>query len=148
MKRSVLLLTIFLTITSTGHAKKSITQFVPSDSRFASAPAVTTYNVIDQQPFYTNGIDTRTNVGFNGVILTIDGADVDLNYEVSNDNVNWFIPYDNSSGTLASDNTVASAVTVSRWVVFTSRLTNFIRFYIDPDKSGSISLKYFMQEER
>ena len=77
------------------------------------------------------------------LVILADTPDVDITFEVSMDNKNWYAPVDTAGTSLA---TIYTTLTSSAWIVFDPQVAEWIRFIIDPDADSTVSAKFIQQE--
>jgi hypothetical protein len=75
--------------------------------------------------YTSSGIDVRNSNGFASLLVLTSAGSLDIDFQVSDDNVNWYTPVDTSLNTLGSVN---GAVTSDRWIVFSPQAATWIRF--------------------
>lgn len=99
-------------------------------------------------------VKVRHNVGFATLLVTEDqsggAGDVDIYAEYSEDGTNWHRTYTSDmSGTITQEGNIATAVqNVTRRIVFTVRMANFIRIVFDPDANSEITATLTFLEDK
>jgi len=100
------------------------------------------------------GVFVRNSIGFATLIVTEDASggagDVDIYAEYSVDNSTWARAYtSNMSGTITQEgNIVTTLGNVTRHIIFTPRLSNWIRIVFDPDATSEITATLTFLEDR
>ena len=101
----------------------------------------------------TDSVYWRGNTGFASLLITENIAggagDVDIFTEYSFDGTNWYRPYiSNMGGTITVEGNIATALgNATRYIVFTPRLSNYVRFTFDPDANSQITASIIYQED-
>ena len=117
-----------------------------------SDSVMTDYSLTSGIAVWSDGINVSRNGGFANLLVKEDKAggagDVDISAEYSLDNTNWYTAYvSNMSGTITAEgNIVTNLQNVTRFIVFTPRLTNFIRFKFDPDADSQVTADFTYQD--
>ena len=142
-KTILMSLLLICLIMPTAYARKFVQINPMVDS---SGTALESYSMTNQVKVTTSGIDVEQNTGFNSILVLCSG-DVDLSYQISMDNTNWYYPYTTDGSTLTSAATIATAITSNRWIVFPARLAKYIRFFFEPDSASTVSAYLIYQEE-
>lgn len=97
-------------------------------------------------------IKVERNVGFFVLLVKEDklggAGDVDIYAEYSMDGVNWHRPNTTSGGVLTQEaNIVTTLQNTTKWIVFTARLANYVRFVFDPDADSQVTADFIYQED-
>lgn len=111
-----------------------------------SGTDITSYALTNTVAVKTRPIDISNSDGFAALIVTLAGAsdDVDIDYEVSDNGVDWYTPYDFS---LTDIGTCIDGLTQgSYWFILDPVPTKYIRFEFDPDADSTITAKYLHRE--
>jgi len=123
MKNKILILVSILSLlflTSLSHAG-IVSQYLDTNSVDWDEKALTTTT----GTYYTDGVTQTYSKGFASLlILTSDGS-LAVSYEVSDDNTNFYTPYNTSGNAL---NSISTAVTADKWIVFAPQIAEYIRF--------------------
>ena len=69
--------------------------------------------------------------------------DITLTYECSDDNVNWYTPYDTSGTNLG---VIMTNQTATRWFAFGFPVARYIRFKVVANADSVVTLKLFKRE--
>ena len=81
----------------------------------------------------SNPVDTALNHGYSTLLITaLTNSTITVNYQVSDDKVNFYDPVDTnftSLGSILSTVTTAAA-SVTRWIVFSPQVARWMRFWI------------------
>ena len=104
--------------------------------------------VVKTQPYKVN-----RNVGFFTLIVKEDNpdenGDVDIYVEYSIDGKDWYRASTTSGGTLTQEaNIVTGLKNATKWIVFTARLTNNVRFVFAPDTDSMVTAEFVYQEDQ
>ncbi len=100
------------------------------------------------------GVLIRHNTGFAVLLVTEDIAggtgDVDIYAEYSDDNSSWTRAYiSNMSGTITQEGNIATAFgNVTRRIIFTVRMANYIRIVFDPDANSTVTAAITFLEDK
>ena len=118
----------------------------------AAGAAITALAMSNGVAVNSEAIRVNRNVGFFILRVTEDksggAGDVDIYAEYSDDGTNWDRVYTTSAGVLTRDaNFVPTLQNVTRRLVFTARLANFVRFVFDPDADSQITADLIYQED-
>lgn len=99
--------------------------------------------------YLTKSINTRYSNGYAGLALSfITGtALINLAFQVSLDQQNWFTISTTDGTTLTAAGAIASSVTASSWIVFTPRPSPFTRFSITATSTGTWTMFYVEQQD-
>lgn len=102
----------------------------------------------------STGVKVRHSVGFIVLIVTEEKAggagDVDIYAEYSDDNSTWYRAYTSDmAGVITVEGDIVTALqNVTRWIVFTPRMANYIRIVFDPDADSQITASLIFLEDR
>lgn len=112
---------------------------------------ITALDLTSGVPIQTDRIDVSRNVGFGGLILSVDASgDVDVYAEYSDDGSVWARPLISDMAGVATQegNIVTGAQNyTSVPIVFTARPFKFMRLVFDPDADSTITAKHMQQEQ-
>lgn len=99
--------------------------------------------------YTTQPINTRYNNGYSALVLMfVTGtALMNISYQVSLDQQNWFTAATTDGTTLTAVGAIASSVTASQYLVFTPRPAPWTRFSITMTSTGTWSMYYLQQED-
>lgn len=141
MKKVIVLILALLIWTSQAQASYvTVNKYTPTISGVAvSASALVT----GSSPYYTDLIDVRNNRGFASLLIK-SSASIDVSFEVSEDGVTFYDPKDTSGTSLGA---IQTAIASDKWVVFTARMANYIRFKLTINSNSTVSLTYFQSVE-
>lgn len=139
-KLSVIILALFLCASSAHAANIIVSKVTPTISGVALSG---TALVTGSSPYYTDAIDTRNNRGYANLII-LSTASIDVAQEVSEDGATFYDPKDTNGTSLGA---IQSGVASNKWVVFTSRMANYVRFKITINSNSTVSLTYFQSAE-
>jgi len=110
-----------------------------------SGTEIKNYSLTNGTAVNTAGIDMRNNAGFDSMVFLSHGGsdDVDLSWEVSYDNQNWYSPVDVDNTSLV---TTITALSADRWIELNTALAPWLRFVLDPDADSTVSLVHITRE--
>lgn len=151
MKKHLLTALFVLGLMTTAHARTSSTVVTLKD---ASNVAFSSYSLTSGAAVETRAIRVKENQGFAALLVTEDIAggagDVDIYVEYSTDGTNWYRPYESDmAGTATIEGNVITAIqNVTRWIVFTPRMSPFMRIVFDPDANSEITAYLIYQKDR
>lgn len=119
-----------------------------------SATELSDYSLTSGAAVTSAGVKVRHNAGYAILLITEDksggAGDVDIYAQYSLDNTTFYRPYtSNMSGTITQEgNIVTGLQNVTRYIVFTVRMANYINFVFDPDADSEITAKLLFLEDR
>ena len=86
--------------------------------------------------YYSEVIKTSFLAGYSGLLIETTDS-ITVTFEVSADGTNFYTPYDIDGNAL---NTIATALTEDRWVVFDLQVALYIRFKVTANANCETSL--------
>jgi len=94
---------------------------------------------------YSDGILNFYNTGHAGLLFeSLSGTDdVDISFQVSQDNIKWWDPVDTNGTSLGSIYTAAGS---DLYIAFSPLAAKYIRFFLDPDANSIVTVRYLFQE--
>lgn len=109
----------------------------------SGAPVSGSALVTGSSPYYTDAIDVRSSTGY-ASLLVLTNASIDVAFEISEDGTNFYDPKDTSGNSLGA---MASTLSANRWIVFSPRLANYMRFKLTINSNATVSLKFLQSSE-
>lgn len=111
-------------------------QYVRDDDR------VTDWNALSMTAatYYSEAIKVRRAEGLGSILFKRTGGTTDIEIEVSDDGVNWYIPYDKDGASLGD---IAIGINQNRWIQFTIPVAEFIRFKLVQKNATSTNTVLF-----
>ena len=113
--------------------------------------AINNYTLKSGIDHYTQPVSVHDSQKTGALLISNEGGsafDIDVEYEISDDGVNFFKPLLLSgvvSGSYSTDETIALAVNANRYIEFTHQMARFIRFNFDPDAYSEVTIIYIQQ---
>lgn len=94
---------------------------------------------------YSKGVRVHISTGYAALLVLLTGGvdDVDITFEVSLDDINYYTPKDVDDNDLGI---VYTTLTASRWITFSPQVAEYIRFKFDPDANSTVTAVYIQQE--
>ncbi len=152
MKRFVALsVLMLLLIPSQALAKYDQTHKRLKDS---AGTAILDYALTSGAAKYSETINVEKNAGFSVLLITEDKAggagDVDISAEYSVDGSTWHTAYTtNMSGTVSAEGNIVTALqNVTRWIIFTPRVSKYMRYKFDPDADSQVTAYHIFVEDK
>lgn len=94
--------------------------------------------------YYSKEIGVLYSTGFASLLVLTSAGSLAITFEVSDDNKNWYTPFDIDGNNLGSIN---SALTADRWIVFSPQVAHYIRFkFVLTSANSTVSAIYRQQE--
>ena len=93
--------------------------------------------------YYSDPIPFFYSDGYTS-LLVLTNASITITYEVSIDKSNWYIPYDIDGTAL---NSVVTALTSDRWIMFSPQIAGYIRFKVVANADATTTIT-FIQKKR
>lgn len=75
--------------------------------------------------YYSRAVYAKKSLGFSALLVKTSAGSLVITFEVSDDGATWYTPKDTNGMAL---NSIATALTVDTWIVFSPQLAEFIRF--------------------
>lgn len=150
MKKFLLTLLLTIFIATPAFADKRVFD----DYIKISGERMIDYSLTSGSSVSSSAIDVSRNVGFTTLVVTEDIAggagDVDIYVEYSLDKVTWTRAYTSDmAGTLTLEGNIVTALqNATRWMVYTPRMSPFMRVVFDPDANSTITAEIIYQQER
>jgi hypothetical protein len=120
----------------------------------SSGTEISSYALTSGVAVTSAGVFVRHNVGFAVLVVTEDKAggagDVDIYAQYSMDGTNYYRPYTSDmSGTITQEGNIVTAIqNVTRYIIFTPRLGNWIKITFDPDADSQVTANLYFLEDR
>jgi hypothetical protein len=90
--------------------------------------------------YYSDAIEQTYSKGFASLLILTSAGSLAITYEVSDDGTNFYTPYDTAGNAL---NSIATALTADRWIVFSPSVANYIRFkFVLTTTNSTVSALY------
>jgi len=130
---------------------KAVTEYKPLND--AAGVALSSYALTSGAAVYSETINVTGNTSLASLLVVEDkdggGGDVDISVEYSLDDTTFYPAYTSDmAGTLTLVGDIATAMgNSSRWIVFTPRISRFVRFKFDPDADSQITVTYINQAD-
>ena len=121
-------------------------EFLKTDGVDWNPKSLTSGNAV-----YSDSLKVVYSHGYAGLVIVLSGGsdDIDINMEVSYNEVDWFIPYNSSGdslGKVITDGTCLYSTRPNWWIVFTPQLASYLRFQFDPDADSTVKVVYLHRE--
>lgn len=141
MKKIFLITLLLIAMSGQAFAMKKVTS---QKLKISGVPITDT--VINGVTVTSDSVYQTGNVGFSALLTKVSGS-INISYQVSNDNSNWYTPYTTDGSTLTSAGAIATAVTADRWIILTARMAPYIRFIFVSAGSSTISSTAIWQND-
>lgn len=115
--------------------------------------SVTSYDITSGATVTSDSVKVNGNVGFTTLLVTEDkvggAGSVDIYAQYSFDKVTWSRPYlSDMSGTITAEGNIVTALgNATRYIVFTPRMSQWVRFIVSANANSRLTAVLSYQEE-
>lgn len=94
--------------------------------------------------YYSAGINQKYSKGHCALLVLTSAGSLAITFELSDDDINYYVPYDSNGNAL---NSIATTLIANRWIIFVPQLANYIRFkFVLTDSNSTVSATYKQME--
>lgn len=141
---------LFLNVSTNAIAKKTVAWRLLED---AAGTSMSAYSLTISTAVYSETIDISNASGYMTLLVTEDksggGGDVDISAEYSIDGTNFYTAgASDMSGTVTNEGNIATGLgNTTKWMIFTFRMSHYMRIKFDPDANSQVTAYLIYQQE-